>query len=338
MVALLVCRCELHPKGKGQADHNDRPKAAFCMKVSVIIPCYNAQGFIDECLQSILAQDHADMEVICVDDGSKDDTADRIQAIQAAPGGEKIQLIRQANQGACAARNRGLREASGEYIQFMDADDVLLPRKIGHQARLARKTGNPDLVVGSFRILDGEGDVIQERYYTKQEDLWMHLMRTDLGNTISNLWRKSAVEAVHGWDEKMRSSQEYDLMFRLLKTTERVVFDTELYSVVHKRGSGSITQSNLGANWVRYVNLRLRILDHLQDKRTPAQLRRFDQFLFDSIRVLYEHDPKAALDFHQKELPADFKPVLSPTTGSTYLRLYALFGFRSTQRLWARFH
>ena len=101
---------------------------------------------------------------------------------------------------------------------------------------------------------------------------------------------------------------------------------------------GSITQSNLGANWVRYVNLRLRILDHLQDKRTPAQLRRFDQFLFDSIRVLYEHDPKAALDFHQKELPADFKPVLSPTTGSTYLRLYALFGFRSTQRLWARFH
>lgn len=308
------------------------------MRVSVVIPCYNAEGFIDECINSILAQDHADLEVICVDDGSKDGTYKRLLALQAGPGGHRMKVIQQNNQGASAARNNGLRQATGEYIQFMDADDLLMPRKVGHQARLAEKTGKPDLIVGSFRIIGPSGELIQERYYTRQEDLWMHLMRTDLGNTIANLWRKSAVEAVNGWDETLRSSQEYDLMFRLLKNTDRVLFDTELYSIVRKQASGSITQTNLAANWVRYVNLRLRILEHLSGKRTPEEFKRFHQFLFDSIRVLYEHDPQAALEFHRSQLPKDFRPMASPTTGKTYLIIYGLLGFRNAQRLWALFH
>lgn len=127
-------------------------------------------------------------------------------------------------------------------------------------------------------------------------------------------------------------------MFRLLRTTEHVRFDTELYTIVRKRETGSISQTNLGANWVRYVKLRTRIIEHLKGKRTAEDMRRFHQFLFDSIRVLYEHDPAAALAIHAEELPPDFRPTLSPTTRPTYLRLYRMFGFKATQRLWARFH
>lgn len=308
------------------------------MKVSVIIPCYNVEDYIDECLRSILDQDHADLEVICVDDGSKDSTVAHIQAMQQQPRGACIRLIQQANSGATAARNRGLRESSGEYIQFMDADDLLMPRKIGHQARLAIKHEKPDLIVGSFWILNAKGDLIQERFYTRRGDLWIHLMRTDLGNTISNLWKRSVVEAVGGWDETMRSSQEYDLMFRILRITENVLFDTELYTIVRKRETGSITQTNLGGNWIRYVGLRTRIIDHLKERRAPAEMAQFHQFLFDSIRVLYEHDAQAALKFHDEHLPKDFRPQPSPTTRSTYLSLYNMLGFRNTQRLWARFH
>lgn len=308
------------------------------MKVSVIIPCYNVGAFIGECLDSILAQDHADLEVLCVDDGSQDDTVERIAAIaRTAPRGHIIRTIRQENRGATAARNHGLRESSGTYIQFMDADDLLMPRKIGHQVRLAQKNDLPDLIVGSFRIIEADGRVQQERYYTGHGDLWIHLMRTDLGNTISNLWKRDVVEQVHGWDETMRSSQEYDLMFRVLKTTKRVLFDTELYSIVRKRASGSITQTNLGGNWIRYVNLRTRIIEHLRDQRSPEQLKAFHQFLFDSIRVLYEHDPQAALTFHREQLPKDFRPTVSPTTGRNYLALHRILGFRNTQRLWSLF-
>lgn len=308
------------------------------MKVSVIIPCYNVEDFIEECLDSILAQDHPDLEVICVDDGSKDGTVGRIEAVRTKPRGELIRLIQQANSGATAARNRGLRESTGSYIQFMDADDLLLPRKIGHQARLAEKNAHPDLIVGSFVIYDARGKLIQERYYTRRSDLWIHLMRTDLGNTISNLWKRTAVEAVGGWDVNMRSSQEYDLMFRILQTTDKVLFDTELYTIVRKRETGSITQTNLAGNWVRYVNLRTRIIAHLREKRSASEMAQFHQFLFDSIRVLYEHDPQAALEFHRTQLPKDFRPGTSPTTGSTYISLYNLFGFRNTQRLWAQLH
>lgn len=309
------------------------------MKVSVVIPCYNVEDYVKECLNSILAQDHADLEVICVDDGSKDGTVASIQAIQAGPRGEVVRLLQQANKGAAAARNHGLREASGEYIQFMDADDLLHPRKIGHQARLAAKAGRPDLIVGSFEIINAAGGIIQERYYTKSSgDVWMHLMRTDLGNTVSNFWKRSIVEAAGGWDEGMRSSQEYDLMFRILLSDPTVLFDTEQYTIVRKRETGSITQTNLGGNWVRYVNLRLRIIEHLQKQRSTSELQAFYQFLFDSIRVLYEYDPKAALEFHRTRLPKEFRPTASPTTRSTYLLLYNILGFRATQQLWARFH
>ena len=308
------------------------------MKVSVVIPCYNVEDCVVECLESILAQDHADLEVLCVDDGSTDGTVASIRAMQAGMGGEKILLIQQPNKGAAAARNQGLREATGEYIQFMDADDLLMPRKIGHQVRLAVKEGFPDLIVGSFRIIDAKGELIQERYYTSRKgDVWMHLMRTDLGNTVANLWRKEAVDAAGGWDESMRSSQEYDLMFRVLLNTDRILLDTELYTIVRKR-TGSITQTNLGANWIRYVKLRLKIIDHLNGNRSAAEMRAFHQFLFDSIRVLYEHDPKAAISFYDSEVPKDFHPMASPTTGGTYLKLYRLLGFHATQKLWALFH
>ncbi len=304
----------------------------------MVVPCYNVEHYVVECLESVLAQDHTDLEVLCVDDGSTDGTVASVKAMQARPGGEKIRLIQQANKGAAAARNHGLRESTGQYIQFMDADDLLMPRKIGHQVRLAEKEGYPDLIVGSFRIIDATGKLIQERYYTTRNgDVWMHLMRTDLGNTIANLWRKEAVDAAGGWDESMRSSQEYDLMFRVLLNTDRILLDTELYTIVRKR-TGSITQTNLGANWIRYVKLRLKIIEHLNGNRSAAEMRSFHQFLFDSIRVLYEHDPKAAISFYDSEVPKDFRPMVSPTTGETYLKLYRLLGFHTTQKLWARFH
>ncbi|MBK9764585.1 MAG: glycosyltransferase family 2 protein [Flavobacteriales bacterium] len=309
------------------------------MKVSVVIPCYNVEDYVEECLASILAQDHSDLEVICVDDGSSDGTVAKIKAVQAADKSSRIRLVEQPNKGAAAARNNGLRNSTGEYVQFMDADDLLMPRKIGHQARLAKKNNYPDLIVGSSRMISPEQKVLQERYYTAQsEDVWMHLMRTDLGNTVANFWKRSAVEAAGMWDETMRSSQEYDLMFRILRNDAKVLFDTELYTVIRKRETGSITGTNLGPNWIRYVNLRLRILENLPGPRTKERMQPYYQFLFDSIRVLYKHDPVAALKFHEEQLPKDFKPNVSPTTGRPYLRMHQFLGFRLTQKFWDKVH
>src|SRR6185437_11144924 len=94
-------------------------------RVSVVIPTYNSGPLVTEAVESVLAQTLPAAEVLVVDDGSTDDTPERLAAY-----GERIRYLPQANQGVAAARNRGIREATGDLIAFLDADDVWHPRKL----------------------------------------------------------------------------------------------------------------------------------------------------------------------------------------------------------------
>lgn len=96
-------------------------KAAAPIKVSVIIPVYNSQKFIGGCLQQVLAQSLQEIEIVCVDDGSTDDSADII--VQTAQRDSRVKLIRQENAGPGPARNVGIATATGEFVAFLDADD-----------------------------------------------------------------------------------------------------------------------------------------------------------------------------------------------------------------------
>lgn len=105
--------------------------------VSVVIPAYNASPFLRETLASALAQTHRPLEVIVVDDGSTDDTAAIAESF-----GPPVRVIRQPNQGESVARNRAIDEAAGEWIAFLDADDLWKPEKLAAQLALAE----PDVV------------------------------------------------------------------------------------------------------------------------------------------------------------------------------------------------
>lgn len=91
------------------------------MNISVIVPAYNAQKTIERCLGSLLVESDGSVEVVCVDDGSTDKTAEIVQEI--AEKDSRCKLVRQENRGASSARNTGLTKATGEYIMFCDADD-----------------------------------------------------------------------------------------------------------------------------------------------------------------------------------------------------------------------
>src|SRR5215510_10877008 len=101
--------------------------------VSILIPAYNAGAWIDETIRSALDQSWARKEVIIVDDGSSDNTADIARRRECS----FVKLIEQENQGAARARNRALSIAQGDYIQWLDADDLLAPDKITRQMRAA---------------------------------------------------------------------------------------------------------------------------------------------------------------------------------------------------------
>src|SRR3989339_194775 len=91
--------------------------------ISVIIPCYNVENYIEQCLESIINQSYKDIQIICVDDGSADNTPDILSKYSAKD--VRIQIITQHNHGISAARNTGLQIASGDYIAFVDGDDWL---------------------------------------------------------------------------------------------------------------------------------------------------------------------------------------------------------------------
>lgn len=116
--------------------------------ISIIIPAYNVEKYLEECMDSILNQTYSDTEIICVDDGSQDTTLQILQQYENAD--KRVKIIRQSNAGAASARNVALQEAKGEYVYFMDADDILKPEAL---AILYEKVKEQDLDVLYF---DGE--------------------------------------------------------------------------------------------------------------------------------------------------------------------------------------
>lgn len=116
--------------------------------ISVIVPVYNVAPYLSECLDSILSQDYEKLEVILIDDGSTDDSGKICDAY--ARQDSRIRVIHQRNGGAAAAKNAGLRAATGEYLSFVDSDDFLEPRAYGYMLSLLKENG-ADVAVFAFR-------------------------------------------------------------------------------------------------------------------------------------------------------------------------------------------
>ena len=127
-------------------------------RVSIITPCYNGERYIAETIESVLGQTYADWEMIIVDDGSRDGTAD-IAARYAERDG-RISLLRQENAGTACARNNGLRHARGRYIALLDADDVWEPEFLERQLQFMREKGAA-CVCCAYRHIDADSREIQ---------------------------------------------------------------------------------------------------------------------------------------------------------------------------------
>lgn len=304
------------------------------MTISVIIPCWNVEALLPATLDSVLAQEHQDLEIICVDDGSTDGTPVVLDRYVQKSGG-RMRVLRQTNQGACAARNAGMAVASGDWLQFLDADDVLDPKKLSGQVELLHGASSSTvLIVGDYEKIMPNGLLLPtEALYDKP---WMALIRTRMGTTSANLWRKDAVERAGGWRTDLASSQDYELMFRLLKEGGAVLWDRRIATHVLKRVAGSISQTGVQDNWRRYIALRRAMKDHL--KATDAQRFRpeimaLDQYLFMAIRILAMYDMKEAVREFKGSISRGFRPDVSKAITEKYVFLFNLFGFANAERL-----
>lgn len=125
--------------------------------VSIIVPVYNGEKFIRETMDSVLAQTYSDWELLLIEDGSSDGSADVIEKYVAEKAETRIRLIRQpSNQGAARSRNRGLLEASGRYIAYLDADDLWAPEKLEHELKFMEEKGAAFVFTG-YEFADEHG-------------------------------------------------------------------------------------------------------------------------------------------------------------------------------------
>ncbi|SPP99511.1 putative Glycosyl transferase, family 2 [Candidatus Sulfobium mesophilum] len=185
------------------------------MLVSVVIPAYNSEAFLEKTLQSVFSQTFRDFEVICIDDGSTDSTPQVIRKH-----GQSVRYVYQTNRGAAVARNRGIGMARGEFLAFLDADDRWLPDKLARQVRYLQENRDVAMVHSNVCVIDSRDSItkpclpISERHRGFQIFTELYL-----GNFIATpssvMVRRSCLDAVGNFDETMRCCEDFDLWLRI---------------------------------------------------------------------------------------------------------------------------
>lgn len=130
--------------------------------ISVIIPIYNVEKYLEQCLYSVLDQTYTDWEAILVDDGSPDSCPGICDAYAARD--SRFKVIHKSNGGISETRNDGMKEASGEYIYLLDADDYLLPNAFQSLVTCAEAHDNPDYIKGNHLVLLNDGNIVKTRF------------------------------------------------------------------------------------------------------------------------------------------------------------------------------
>ncbi|MBS3936801.1 MAG: glycosyltransferase [Sulfuritalea sp.] len=219
-----------------RADSDLPTRAGPWPLVSVIIPAYNVAPYIGEAIASVLDQNYAHIEVIVVDDGSTDGTL----AVVGAYGGQ-VQVLQQANAGAAAARNRGLVAARGEFIAFLDADDIWLPGKLTAQVGYLLAHPEIGMVTSNFLLWkpgpDGNfgppptpSTTPDDDPIVKEHSGWIYgeLLCDCVVCTITVMLRKSVIETVGLFNEQLRTGEDYEYWLRISRVTQVTKLNRDL--------------------------------------------------------------------------------------------------------------
>ncbi len=181
--------------------------------VTVVIPCYNQADFLGEAIRSALDQNYARLEVIVVDDGSTDETA------EVAGRYPRVVCERQANRGLAAARNRGLEGSRGEYVVFLDADDRLAAGALRVGADTLDSRPDCAFVYGNVKLIDANGSLIlYPPGVNIERDHYLELLRHNhIWSPGAVMYRRSVFDGIGLFDPGVNASADYDLNLRIAK-------------------------------------------------------------------------------------------------------------------------
>lgn len=248
-------------------------------KVSILIPCYNSESFVEETLRCCLNQTYSNIEIILVDDGSSDNSLDVVKKYT----DDKVRIITQSNKGACSARNVAFKESTGDYIIYLDADDIISSEFVEkHVSRLEKTNGRSVSFCMWDRFYHSLNDA-QFPYlqiYKNYEDAFQLLldMWTDgsmLQTSCYMIPRQLVIES-GGWNELILKNQDGEFFSRILMIAEKALFipyakvfyRTGDYLTVSKASSERKVESMLRT----FILYRENSLKHEDSKRVRIAL------------------------------------------------------------------
>jgi Glycosyl transferase family 2 len=318
------------------SDLEKRPISQMSELISILIPCYNAERWISHAIQSALAQSYDPIEIVVVDDGSRDRSLDIIRSF-----GSRVRWETGPNRGGNAARNRLLELARGKCLQYLDADDYLLPDKLALQVPYFAEDPDVDVLYGQVtkEMWTEHGTNTDLQLIPMPHDPWVLLARWYLPQTGGPLWRKSALEDVGGWKLDQPCCQEHELYLRLLMAGKRFKFcphNGAVYRIwsndtVCHRDNGEVRRQRLKVLAAEEMHLRA------NGELTAPRLAAISQARFEMARIAWREDRAVAREIFETLLASSpgFVPLGNQPGGHhpplAYRVLWRLLGFRTAE-------
>ena len=298
--------------------------------VSIGIPCYNAAQWIAASVQSAIDQSWPAREIIVVDDGSTDGTIEILRKF-----GDAIRVIQAPHGGANRARNRILKEARGEWIQYLDADDYLRQEKIERQLAEAGSADTAGIIYSPILLEQWEDNhplpLVQEPLDTTV-DIHTQLLRWELPQTGGALWRKSLLEQIRGWDEDpSQLCDEHDCYFRAIKAGARFAFAPTANAVYRIWSEQTRSHDNQRLVIFNRTALCEALRDWLKARGewTPAHDAVLGQSFLEMARKLAADDLAFGARYHAARRH-DIR-LAGPAAPQTYQFVYRALGFRAAE-------
>lgn len=219
--------------------------------VSVVIPCYKQAQFLAEAIESVLTQTYRSTEIVVVDDGSPDDTADVVARYAA------VRCVRQQNQGLAGARNAGFGTSTGEYVLFLDADDRLTPNAVESHLSCFAKHPEAGFAVGDIDHITLDGSYAgSPRWPVLEANHYQELLKANhVANTIAVMFRRSVIERVGGFKASCTPAEDYELLLHAARLFPSAHHGT----VVAQYRRHATTLSRKGAIMLRAMHRVMRL-------------------------------------------------------------------------------
>ena len=299
------------------------------MKVTIGIPCYNAERWIRQAIQSALDQRGVEPEVIVVDDGSTDSS---LEAVREFSG--RIRIIEGGHRGANHARNLILENARGEWVQYLDADDYLEPDKIATQLSEAR--GEADVLYGPVWIETAtSGHATRERSQTSPDvDIFTQWIRWHIPQTGGALWRREPLSKLR-WREEQPCCQEHELYLSALQAGLRFQYTPTPGAVYRVWSEDTLCRKDPVLVTRVRTGLMEKMLDWLKEenKVRPVHHREIAKACFEMARTWARFNLAEATKYHDQRRAKGLMRLAGPAAPWKYRIAYHLLGFARAERL-----